>query len=305
MKDSTLGILIIIFFIIVGIVSRGSVFQSPITSDPSKNNTPQNASYYNNSYYEQENDQVRLQRIAIDANDLNEKIQEQIAAEKASPYADRVSIANIYNVGTFNEYAVLNVQNDPGQSVVLSGWKLKSLVTGGEMTIGGAANIPDFGLPSDAPIIISDRRANVVVSHAISPINKSFRVNICVGYLDQNDNFLPSLGRQCPSPYKDAPPVSNQINNKCLDYLDTIPYCRIPKERDYPEDISRSCEDYIKENINYTTCVKNHRFDENFFVSEWRVFSKVRGILWIKDRDVIQLIDSAGKVVDTYRFDYR
>ena len=61
------------------------------------------------------------------------------------------------------------------------------------MTIGGATNIPDFGLLSDAPIIISDRRANVVKSHNFLPLINPFRVNICVGYLDQNDNFLPSL----------------------------------------------------------------------------------------------------------------
>lgn len=301
MKDSTLGILIIIFFIILGLISRGSIFR------PANDDVNDSSDYSNNpsNEYGYEDNRTKLQRITAETTELNKEIQERVAAENASPYTDRVSIAHIYNVGTFNEYAILDIRNDPGQSVVLSGWKLKSLVTGGEMTIGGAANIPEFGLPSDAPIVISDRRSRVIVSHGNSLINKSFRVNICAGYLDRNDSFIPSLGRQCPSATEDAPPVSVSTNNECLDYIDTLPLCHIPKEREYPEEISRSCEEYIEKNINYTSCVKNHQFDEDFFVPEWRVFSKARGILWIENRDVIQLIDNSGKVVDTYRFDYK
>lgn len=308
MKDSTLGILIIIFFIIMGIVSQGSIFRPATDADTTSTDDVTSSPYYNDSSeyeYEQERKRRELQLISAEAIELNEQIQEQVAAENASQYIDRVSIANIYNVGTFNEYAVLSVRNDPGQSIVLSGWKLKSLVTGGEMTIGGATNIPEYGLPSDAPIVITDRRARVIVNHAISPINKSFRVNICAGYLDPNNNLVPPLARQCPSAYEDAPPVSVQTNNECLDYIDTIPLCRIPRERDLPEELSRSCKDYIEENVNYISCVRNHQFDEDFFIPEWRVFSKVRGILWIENRDVIQLIDNTGKVVDTYRFDNR
>lgn len=306
MKDSTLGILIIIFFIFMGIISGGSIFRPggdrPTTTHDEIIDSP----YYTTDTDKEirnQNAREQLRLISADAVDLNRKIQEKVEEENASVYSDRVYISSIRNVGTFNEYAVLGVKNNQGESVLLSGWKLRSTVTGGEMTIGGAVNIPEFGLTSENPIIISERRATVIVSHAISPIRQSFRANICMGYLDENDYFEPSLGRSCPSPSKTAPSVSNITNNDCLDYIETISRCEIPKERDYPEEITRSCKEYIEENVNYESCVAKHQFDENFFIDEWRVFAKVRGILWLKDRDVIQLIDNSGKIVDVYRFD--
>ncbi len=305
MSDSTLGILIIIFFVIMGIFSGGSIFRPAVEVATSSPQSTIGSEYY---YPDTEDDYARadaqrqLRLISADVVDLNQEVQRRIEEQNASIYKGKVGISGIYNVGSFNEYAVISIQNEPGGSVILSGWKIKSLVTGGELVIGGASTIPEIGLPKDAPIIISEPYAKVIVSHALSPLNSSFRVNICTGYLDRNDSFLPSLPRECPKPSEEAPGVSREINNECLDYIDTLPRCNIPREREYPEPLTRTCEAYIETNINYETCVEKHQFDIDFLLPEWRVFSKARGILWLDRRDVIQLIDNAGKVVDTYDF---
>ncbi|HLP44122.1 MAG TPA: hypothetical protein VK145_02485 [Candidatus Nanoarchaeia archaeon] len=305
MKDSTLGIIIIIVFVLLGIFTRGAIFyggDSPTatTTGDQLIDTPY---YYADAdeVANRQNAQEQLRLISAQAIDLNEEIQRRIEEENASPYRGRVQIANIYNIGTFNEYATLSINNEPGDFIVLSGWKLKSLVTGGEITIGGAANIPERGFPKEAPLVITDQYAKVIVSHSTSPINASFRLNLCTGYLDPEDYYAPSLPRECPALGDYAPSVSRNINNDCLDYIETIPRCTNPRERDYPENITRSCQAYIEENATYDTCVDKYQLDPNFLIPEWRVYAKVRGILWLENRDVIQLIDSAGKVVDTYR----
>lgn len=232
--------------------------------------------------------------------EVAEQVAQYIENQNASIYKDKITIRNVRNPETFDEYITLSSNLDRGEVVAISGWRLRSLVTGSEVVIGGASNNPIVGLRSEDPIVIS-RGARVIITQGNSPIGTSFRVNKCSGYLEQKKNFSPALSTyRCPAPIEDAPPLSRDFDNECLDYIESLPICEEPRERDTPEDrLTHACEQYIETQINYESCVINHRNDLDFFEQEWRVYTRARGIFWLEKRDKIQLIDNEGRVVDT------
>lgn len=323
MSTNTLGILIIIAFIIIGVASGGGIF-TPY--NPTETDTPwqeelalqkQEAEYsYSDDYFFEDarvnkvnrpSNGSRAQRnVARDINsisqqvdELSQSVAEYVENQNASVYKDRVKIRSVRNPESFREYVSLSTNLDPGEQVLITGWKLRSLVTGSEIIIGGASNNGIVGLREEKPIILS-RNARVTISQDRSPIGTSFRVNKCSGYLEQKKNFFPALSTfACPAPIEDAPGLSRAFDNDCLDYIEGLPVCEEPRERDIPKDLSSACENYIKTEINYESCIIDHRNDIDFHLPEWRVYAGRPRILWLEKRDKIQLTDNFGRVVDT------
>lgn len=317
MSHSTLGILIIIAFIVIGFASGGEIFQP---YNVTETNTPWQYEYKSdeerfnrdsNGYGGSNNNNRstansrptdisrEINRISYQVDELGRSVAEYVENQNASIYKDKIKIRGIRNPESFREYITLSSSLGSGEQVAISGWKLQSLVTGSYVIIGGAANNPIVGRKDESPIFIS-RNSRVIISQGNSPINTSFRVNKCSGYLEQKHNFYPAISNfNCPAPIESAPSYSRIFDNECLDYIESLPICEEPRERDIPETISLACENYVKTNINYESCVINHRNDPDFYTSEWRVYIPTRGIFWLEKRDRIQLIDNSGRVVDT------
>lgn len=285
MSTNAVGILIIIAIIVIGVVTGGDIFRGDGMDTASEVNTTSN----DNSA----------------ANNLDSTTGAytggQTRKPNASVYEDKVSINNINNPGTFNEYAVLSTDLNDNETVMITGWKLKSTVTGREIIIGGAANVPIVGVRDQSPILLP-ANAEVMVSTGLSPIGTSFRMNKCAGFLEEKKNFQPSIWTHCPTAIDDAPPLSGVINDICLDYIEDLPRCKIPKERDFPDDLTNVCETFLKTKVNYENCVINHVADPDFLEPEWRVYTGLGGIWGREKRENIQLLDNSGKVVDTYSY---
>ncbi len=308
MSDSTLGIIIIICFIILGFVTRGAIFHNSPVLVPAHNTTVNTTDTGPDAdtiaaARNQQTADEQLSLIHAQAVNLNKRVNQLTEEENASPYKNIVSISGVYQPGNFDEYVSLFANPRFGQSITLTGWKLRSTVTGDTITIGGAANIPDFNQTTNAPIVITGQSSFVTVSVGRSPLGYSLRLNRCTGFLDPDNLFNPFLPRSCPLPYTDAPALSNSIDNKCLDYIESLSSCTVYKERDLPEDLSRSCKRYIETYVNYDSCVENHRLDTNFYTGEWRVYANNHGTFGLERRDKIQLIDNLGLVVDSYEID--
>ncbi len=297
MSSNTVGILIIIAIVIIGIASGGEIFRSgsPITISSNATTTEELRTENSYDYTSNVSPNSTLVYNSPEYSYVDSRGQTVFA-----PYEGKVSIASINNPGSFDEYVSLNFALDKGETLLITGWKLRSVRTGQETVIGGAANIPTVGVKDQSPIVLTSR-SRVVVSIGNSPINTSFRINKCSGFLEEKNNFHPQLWTSCPRVIDDAPDLSKNINDKCLDYLEGLPICRVPKERDFKDlGLSNSCETFLKTKVNYPTCVANHAGDADFLEDEWRVYTNYRGLFGLKERDSIELLDNAGRVVDTY-----
>jgi len=319
-NTNTLGILIIVTFIVLGIVTGGDIFRPyNFTETPTpwqQELSPQNedgqfvSNRYRGSGYNYSNGYSYKPSATQNTRDINrlyqetyevaEQVAQYVENQNASVYKDKITIRNVRNPESLREYITLTTNLDAGEVVALSGWHFRSLVTGSTLPIGGVATNPVIGLRTESPLIVS-RGARVIVTQNRSPIGMSFRVNKCSGYLEQKNNFFPSLSTfDCPAPIEDAPSFSRDFDNACLDYIEGLPICEEPRERDTPErGLTRACENYIETQINYESCVIKHQNDLDFYKPEWRVYIGRPRTLWLEKRDKIQLIDNDGRVVDT------
>ncbi len=309
MSTNTEGILIIAILIAIVLVSGGGIFNH--TNDTNRalterdrqerlysyddSNTSNPSSQTNTSPAKQ------IKSISKNVDKLADAVHEYIEEQNASIYKGKVTISTIRDIGTFTTQITLNTYIYDDQPINITGWKLRSTVTGNQSVIGGATHIPHLNSSrNEQPIIVFDR-AKIVVSQNRSPINTSFRTNSCVGYLAQSKNFDPPLKNSCPNPSDDAPPLSNRIESDCLDYIDDLYSCEIPNKRNFPENITNSCKSYLETEINYEGCVSKHSTDLDFLKNEWRVFTN-QPTLWREDREHIELIDEYGKIVDSITY---
>jgi hypothetical protein len=309
MSDNTLGILIIVGIIAIGIFSGGAIFNG----SPQTKNTPANTQIYgsNSTYtppsetelkeeqkrYElemqiaQAREQVRLLQIEVANNAEN---------QSASIYKGKVDLIGISNPGSLFGYVEI-LSTAYGQDLNITGWKIQSTISNNEQVIGGAANLPHSGASTDKEVVLPTN-GRVVLSQITSPIGYSFRVNKCTGYFGQASSFLPNLNRNCPLAKNNAPQLSNGFNSACLDYIDRIPSCTVPQESDIPETINLVCKNYLLTQINYDSCVAHHKNDVDFYSNEWRLYPKTVKLNWLERHESLQLLDSTGRVVDTYTY---
>lgn len=289
MKSSTLGLIIIVCFIVIGIISKGQIFHGgPIGIDIDVNPDNNGDGVIDESDSYSTGDQGNAYRNSSNTD-----------------YTDKVYISRVQNPGEFNVQITLGANLQKNESVLITGWKIKSVRSGQEMLIGGAANIANVGVTDQSAIVLTGR-PRVIVSTRTSPIGTSFRVNMCSGYLAERNHFEPLLYTSCPRPIDDIPAGTRGLNDECLDYIQTLPMCRVPNTRDFPnreEDgysLSNACESYLKTKVNYQSCMVNNVAKPNFLLNEWRVYTGFRGIFGFDRRDTLQLIDNLGRVVDSY-----
>jgi hypothetical protein len=137
----------------------------------------------------------------------------------------------------------------------------------------------------------------------ISPVGANFKVNKCSGYLNQFQDFVPSLNTNCPRPRDEnlsSIPNTN-TNDECLNYIDNFSSCRIQTDP-LPQKWSYECTTFIKDKIGYPSCVTTHKNDKDFQLPEWRAYLQRSDSIWKTTRDAIVLYDNEGKVVDSTRF---
>ena len=58
------------------------------------------------------------------------------------------------------------------------------------------------------------------------------------------------------------------------------------------------CQEAIVENIGHNICVNRYRNEPDFWTLDQRVYLKQGSEIWRNDREVIELVDDEGFVVD-------
>jgi hypothetical protein len=218
-----------------------------------------------------------------------------------SNFATAILINKVEDPGSFasKEYIVLR-PNNIRVPINISGWSIRSDITGRRAWIGLGENNPYFS-PLSSIYLNDGERA--IVSSDSSKIKRNFKENMCTGYLEDEYNFTPGLDLQCR--YIDEDDLPNKIanNEECSDYITSLDRCEIPNTRDDKyEDLNKSCKEYIKDNLNYQGCVAQNQFKEDFSEGDWRIYLNSRTSLWGKNHDVLRLLDGQGKTVDVYSY---
>jgi hypothetical protein len=245
-----------------------------------------------------------------DIKRLEENLNKEIGKEKHSPYYDKIrmsSISGLHGTDPSKEYVILSTNLKKNETVKITGWYLKSEITGYYAVIGKSALLP-FPFAKTESDVFLQQKDRVILTKGFSPINISFRTNKCTGYFEEDRTFTPSLSLQCPRPKdEDLPTFSSDYdrNDECVNIIERISRCTtVDSEfiRDLPDTVPSACKTYITTQINYNTCVALHFNDVDFPGNEYRLYLNKFGPLWRKTHDKINLHDENGLIVDTVSY---
>lgn len=295
-------------FIVIGLAygnakSNGGTFFSP--QGPS---AIQNGSKGTQTSNQQISSQIKT--AEKDIQNLNKEVQKQAEEAKRSPYYEKVRLSNLAGRNSLDpskQYFSLSTSLKTGETINITGWYLKSDVTGYYAVIGKASLLP-FPFTYTESDIVLQPRDRVILVKGFSPIGVSFRTNKCTGYFEENRTFTPSLPFECPRPQDEPLPQFSDIydrNDECIDLIKRIPRCTTVNSeylRDLPDTVTSSCKNYMREQIGYNSCVAKHFSDTDFPGNQYRVYLNRFGPLWRTEREKISLYDRNGLVVDSISY---
>lgn len=250
-------------------------------------------------------DQVKEAEQRI--KNLEKELEKKVEESKRSPYYNKVDASWISGLGSNDpnrEFISLYTYLNDGEKVNITGWYLKSEVTGYFAVIGKASLLPFPFTKNDSDIILQ-KGDRAYITKGFSPIGISFRTNMCTGYFEENTEFVPGLELACPRAIDEKLPTFSSVydrNDECIRVIENIPRCTTRNGqyfRDLPDTVPSSCRSYIETNVNYNACVAKHFGDTKFPGNEYRIYLNKFGPLWRTSREKINLHDSSGLIVDT------
>ncbi len=226
-------------------------------------------------------------------------------AGNSSPHAGKVFISE--NAATENaasrEFIQLTASENNTAPIIVTNWALQSAVSGTRAIIPPAAPLFVLGAINSVQPIYLEPGASAFVTTAASPVGASFRENICSGYLNELQTFIPELSTECPAPPETLPMNADNLRiygSSCFDYLNALPQCHAPAS--LPAELSSACRSYISNTTSYNGCTNTYRSRVPFALPSFRVYLTLRTELWANSHDVIHLLDEQGRIVDTLRY---
>jgi len=245
-----------------------------------------------------------LKKVDKEVVGLEKAVKKALDEATRSRFADVISISSISRSSSGNaqyEYVRLRIKKS-STPITITGWKLKSLATLREVTIGDGVTLPFLGTVNVKEPIAVVSNSTVYITTGHSPNGVSFQANLCTGFFSQFQSYYPNLSRTCPYPADNVPERSpHSFDDDCIDFLKRIPRCTL-YTKSPPERLSAACQEYITQDLNYNSCINTHKYDKNFYKNEWRIFLGRDETLWKRKNEAVELLDTAGKVVDVYTY---
>lgn len=249
-----------------------------------------------------------LANIQESVDELSEEIQKTIDFGTPSPYRGQViferSTTGAKATSNKTEYVTIRAQSKNSNAVSITGWRLVSGIANKDGTLREAyipngSNVPKTGEINPVYGITLAPGEKAYITTGASPIGVSFRVNTCSGYLEQFQDYTPSLDKACPLPEDELRFAEQYIpyENACEKYVKKLSRCQIVL-KPTPKEYGTECDQFVKNKLTYNACVENHHYRPNFFKKEWRIFLNKQQELWRNTRDIIKLLDAEGKTVD-------
>ena len=290
MKDNSTGILILLG--IVAIALFGGLKKPDGTNPDPIDNNPEQVEV---------SVEQKIQDTQNQIKDLKTQLQTEEDKKTQSQYKGIVTLSFINrSTDPAQEYVTIKVKETATETISVTGWVIKSITTGTQVTIPKATYLFFTGMMNTEDNIFLSAGDILYLNTGISPNGSSFKVNKCSGYLGQLQTFIPYLDNNCPLPKNEdlssIPKLA--INDACLDYIEGMSRCKI-QTTSLPANWSTECTNFIYNKINYPSCINTHKNDSDFYKNEWRVYLKRSERLWKDRRETIILYDNVGKIVDT------
>lgn len=173
----------------------------------------------------------------------------------------------------------------------ITGWFVKS--NSGSFTIPQAQEVYSFG-GKQGDIIL--RSGDWAYFYPGRGPKGNFRLNKCLGYIEDLAPFAPSLPKNCPLISRSE--ISG-FSAACQDYLLSLRSCENPSANPPVSITDSACHSFLSK-LNYVGCVEKYKNDSDFLTREWWVWAENRLNIFDPVHDKIQLINKAGEVVDEY-----
>lgn len=185
------------------------------------------------------------------------------------------------------------------QPVNVTGWSIASRRS--SVTIPRAYNIPEIDAVEQDIILPAGGQVNILTG--TPAYQKNFRENDCTGYLNEFYEFTPSLSNSCA----DSRPNRGELlargfNGECIEVIEDVPACRVPRGPFQAGVIGSECIDYMNRNLNYAGCVANFRDRRDFLGDTWRVSLRRPSKLFDPLHDRVVLRDRQGLLVDEFEY---
>lgn len=195
-----------------------------------------------------------------------------------------------------SEYITIRINPNTNSNVTVSGWTIENKQKAIKVTLGSAAQLFQSGdVNSQLPVTAGPGSVLYVVTGR-SPNGVSFRTNKCAAYLEQFQDFTPSLYGSCPAPQDEALLSGNANSQACINFLNQIPQCQT-YTRTLPDSLDSNCKNFIQNSLTYTGCVTRHKNDPDFYKNEWHLYLNRDQELWDNSHDQVLLYDENGKLV--------
>ncbi len=248
--------------------------------------------------------EYRVAELYDTLKELKASEREKKLWDTPSPYRDMVDLRT-GDTGSKDpdaEYLVLSMGNTHSQSINISDWYLESYVTDNRVGIPqGDRVVEKWRSPKFEDIKVAPDEEVLLIT-GDSPIDVSFRENICTGYLTEEEDFIPQLSNQCPRPLDEleAYGLIRLDNDRCYEFIEGLGTCEIPDNNDIP---GGRCATFVEDTFNYNDCVTLHKNDP-FFTRDgyWYVYFGRSTNLWRSEREIIRLIDENNQVVDILEY---
>lgn len=293
-KDNSTGIIVILLILAVALFGGFKTSNNSEGIFSTKKTTPA----------KEVNVEKETKRIESEIEKLKKQIQIEEDKVNQSRYKDIVTLSTVTrSTNPSKEYLTIRVKSNATTTIPVTGWVLKSLSTGNQVSIPKATYLYFTGMLNVEENILLTAGDTMYLITGISPNGASFKTNKCSGYLSQFQTFVPYISSSCPRPRdENLSSIPNLvINDACFDYINSMPQCKI-QTKPLPVSWSYECTNFIYQKINYPSCVNTHKNDSDFYKKEWRVYLKRSSSIWKTKKETIVLYDNFGKVVDTIQY---
>ncbi len=193
----------------------------------------------------------------------------------------------------FLEIVALKTNKKP---INITGWEIKSSTSrfSGKISLG-AETIYQGKISEESDIFLYPGEKALILPNS-SPVGISFKMNKCIGYLEQFQEFYPHLPKYCPHPGFDEPQIED---GGCKAFAKTINRCNA-FINDFPEDLSDTCKKTISKRLSYNSCVSEHIEENDFYKKEWRVYlGEKENAFGSKNGDFIRIYDAGGHLIES------
>lgn len=224
----------------------------------------------------------------------------------ASPYAGLVDLSGGRPRAETarEEYLSLRTRSGNNAPVLITGWRLESIVTGKSAVIGNAVPVYRSGQVNHPEPVALTPGERVELISGRSPLGVSFQQNACMGYLSKRQTFIPSIRGSCPDPDRELELYSTVAiaDRECFEFVRGLASCEIVSSR-RADDFSPACETFLLKQLSYNGCVATHLYEHDFFEDKWHIYFGKGADLWRDEGDIIRLLDQEGRTVDVLMYE--